>query len=246
MQTEKKHLEILLIQYFKEYYNDFPKGLILPSESPDFVVQLKSLNILGIEITRLNPGNAEIPNELLMKKNEFRNHFIEIVKELVEKDIPHHLFVKFLFSEKQIIREERKLMAAIKTANVIRKATIIKSTDSFFKLSIPSGQLPSGIDEILLVNHPIMQTSIWERSNNLGISNNVLDDIRTAIHKKDEKLRIYQKQRLNFYWLLIVTDRLRGVKSFNLANKIMNHKFHSNFQRVFLFDLVKSKVYVLV
>jgi len=91
-----------------------------------------------------------------------------------------------------------------------------------------------------------LEMAVWERSNNLGVSNNVVDDIRNAIHKKDEKLRLYQKQKLNYYWLLITTDRLRGVKNFNLVNKIMNQKFESRFQHVFLFDLIKSKVFELV
>jgi len=117
----------------------------------------------------------------------------------------------------------------------------------FFREIIPVDLLPEGLDEILIVNHPVMQTSAWERANNLGVSNDVVDDIRRAIHKKDEKLhRLYQKQRLNYYWLLITTDRLHGVKTFNLPEKIMNHEFHSEFQHVFLFDLIKASVYQLV
>jgi hypothetical protein len=99
---------------------------------------------------------------------------------------------------------------------------------------------------VLIVYHPGLEMSVWERSNNLGVSNNVLDDIRKAIHKKDEKLKLYRKQHLNYYWLLITTDRLRGIKGFNLQNKIQNSHFHSSFQHVFLFDLMKAKIYELV
>jgi hypothetical protein len=108
------------------------------------------------------------------------------------------------------------------------------------------GQLPPGIKDILIIGHPELQVSIWERSNNLGISNDVVADIKNAIHKKDEKLKLYQKQRLNYYWLLITTDRLRGVKNYNLPEKILNHSFHSSFQHVFLFDLIKAEVFELV
>ncbi|MDX9908322.1 MAG: hypothetical protein RBS23_02590, partial [Mariniphaga sp.] len=61
MQPDKKQLEVLLIQYFKDCYPDFPKGKIIPSESPDFILTLKSKNSLGIELTRLNPLNAREP-----------------------------------------------------------------------------------------------------------------------------------------------------------------------------------------
>ncbi len=120
------------------------------------------------------------------------------------------------------------------------------SSDIYFRILLAQPELPVELENILIVQHPELKTSIWERSNNLGVSNDVVDDIRTSIRKKDVKLGLYQKQRLNYYWLLIFTDRLRGIRSYNLAEKVRNHKFESRFQHVFLFDLVKSDIYQLI
>jgi len=246
MQPEKKQLEILIMQYFRESYTDFPKGIVAPSESPDFLLKLKSKNLLGIELTRLNPGNAVTPDETYLQEINLQENLIQTTLELFRQSSELKLIVKFLFSDEKKIASEKKLVVAVQTVNIIRKIVQYKKEDSFFKVSILASQLPDGIDEILIVHHPKLKTSIWERSNNLGISNDVVDDIRHSIHKKDEKLRLYQKQHLNFYWLLITTDRLRGVRNYNLPNKIMNHKFESRFQHVFLFDLLKSDVFQLV
>lgn len=246
MQPEKKQLEILLMDYFRECYIDFPKGLVSPSESPDFLVKMKSRNLLGIELTRLNPGNALEPDSEGLKVIEFREQLLQMALDIFQGKCNLNLFVKILFSESQPILPERKISVAVQVANLIFNVVKVRNEDSFFNESLQKKQLPEGIEEILIVHHPKLEFSVWERSNNLGVSNNVVDDIKMAIHKKDEKLRLYQKNHLNFYWLLITTDRLRGVKSFNLPNKIMNHKFHSRFQHVFLFDLIKSKVYQLV
>lgn len=246
MHREKKQLEIALMHYFMEFWPEFPKGSLLPTESPDFILKFKNRHQLGIELTRLNPGNAEPPDSEQIEVNEFRENLIGMVKDLFERDTPHKLFVKFLFSEEKTIAREREIMVAVQITNLIRKAVSKKKPQSFFTITIESTELPEGVDGLLIVNHPVLNVSFWERSNNLGVSNNVVDDIRLAILKKDEKLRLYQKQRLNYYWLLITTDRLRGVKSFNLPNKIMNHKFHSNFQHVFLFDLMQASVFLLV
>jgi hypothetical protein len=246
MQYDKKQLEILLIHYFSECYADFPKGKIVSSESPDFMIKMKNRHLLGIELTRLNPGNSTPPETEFLKEIESREQLIEMVRNIFERDFQHKLFVKFLFSEANYIKSESQIVVAVQTAGIIRRIVQHKKTNSTFRISISSDQLPEGIDEILIVGNPVLEVSIWERSNNLGVSNNVVDDIKNAIHKKDEKLRLYQKQRLNYYWLLITTDRLRGVKNFNLPNKIMNHTFHSDFQHVFLFDLIKSEVFVLV
>jgi hypothetical protein len=246
MQPEKKQLEILLMNYFRACYPDFPKGKLVPSESPDFILTLKSRNNLGIELTRLNPLNARIPDETELLNNRTREKIIESAKTLFEGTSSLKLFVKFLFSENNPVPAERELSVSVQLANMIRKVVANKNSNSFFRETVPYETLPEGLEALLIVHHPELEVSFWERSNNLGVSEDVVADIREAIHKKDEKLRIYQKQRLNYYWLLITTDRLRGVKNYNLPNKIMNHTFHSRFQHVFLFDLIKSEVFQLV
>jgi len=247
MQPDKKQLEILLVNYFRICYEGFPKGHLSPSESPDFILKMKSRHEIGIELTRLNPASRYIPDGNQRAQIQVREQIIGLSQDLFEKNSPLKLFVKFLFSDSKEISEEKQMSVAIQAVNLIRKAVTGKSSDSFFREIIPGDLLPEGLDGILIVNHPVMEISAWERANNLGVSNDVVDDIRRSIHKKDEKLlRLYQRQQLNYYWLLITTDRLHGVKSFNLPEKIMNHEFHSEFQHVFLFDLIKSRVYQLV
>ncbi len=246
MQPVKKQVEILLMHYFRECYNDFPSGRVNPSESPDFVVILKSKNCVGIELTRLNPLNAKEPDEDERNNLQIRERIIETARTFYESHSPLKLFVKFLFSDTMAISRERELSVSVRLAHLIRAITDRRTNLHFFSELIDAGQLPEGVEAVLIVHHPILEVSVWERSNNLGISENIVADLREAIRKKDEKLRLYQKQHLNYYWLLITTDRLRGVRNYNLFNKIMNHSFQSGFQHVFLFDLVKSEVFQLV
>jgi hypothetical protein len=246
MPMDKKQMEVLIIEYFRECYNEFPKGKVVPSESPDFILKMKSTHLLGIELTRLNPANAVPISENLQQEINFQEQLILKIKAHFERTSQYNLFVKFLFSETIKIAPERELSLVVRMARLISEQVKHKSGKRFFKETIPKSQLPEGIEEIVIMYHPGLETPVWERSNNLGISNDVVDDIRKSIHKKDEKLRLYQKQRLNYYWLLITTDRLRGIKSFNLPNKINNQKFKSRFQHVFLLDLVKGKIFELV
>ncbi len=224
----------------------FPKELLLTSESPDFIVSFKNHHLLGIELTRLYPGNAIVPTTEQIALNATRERIIELGKTIFEENLPHRLFVKFLFSEKYNIEEDREMVISVQLASIIRGKVKNLNPKAFFRISLSQPELPKKVENVLIVQHPELKTSVWERSNNLGVSNDVVDDIRTSIHKKDEKLGIYQKQRLNYYWLLIFTDRLRGIRSYNLAEKVRNHKFESRFQHVFLFDLVKSDIYELI
>ena len=246
MHQDKKQLEVLLLEYFRESYFDFPKGIVAPSESPDFIVSFKNHHLLGIELTRLNPWNLATQTPEQVAETVSRVNIIELTREIFEKNLPHRLFVKFLFSDKIKIYESREMISAIKFSSIIRERVKNLNYKTFFSISLVQPELPEELESILILNHPELKTSVWERSNNLGVSTNVVEDIRTAIHKKDEKIGLYQKQRLNYYWLLIFTDRLRGIRNYNLAEKVRNHRFESRFQHVFLFDLVKSDIYELI
>ncbi len=246
MYPDKKQLEILLLEYFRKSYTDFPRGIVITSESPDFIVSFKNHHLLGIELTRLNPGNAAQQTQQEIAATASQERIIELARNIFEEHLPHRLFVKFLFSEKAIIDTNREMLLSVQLSSIIREKVKDKNQNHFFKTSIAHPELPFELESVLIINHPELKKSFWERSNNLGVSTNVVEDIRNSIHKKDEKMRIYQKQHLNYYWLLIFTDRLRGIRSYNLAEKVRNHKFESRFQHVFLFDLVKSDIYELI
>ncbi len=246
MQEVKKQLEVLLVNYFRDCYPDFPKVKVVASESPDFVVKMKSKYKLGIELTRLNPANAVTKTEEQEDLINFRDELVADMLELFEVGSDAKLFVKFMFSEKHLITPERELMVRSRTVAKIKSVIADKSDRAFFHLILTNTDLPEGLEQVMIAQHPELKESVWERSNNLGISNNVVDDIRLAIAKKDEKLRIYQKQQLQQYWLLITTDCLRADKNINLLNKIRNEEFQSRFQQVFVLDLMRARVFPLV
>jgi len=246
MQELKKQLEVLLVSYFRECSDDFPNGKLVASESPDFIVKLKNSHRLGIELVRLNPGSAEVPDAIEDEQNLIQEELIEDARELFEQNSSEKLFVKFLFNKKHPVSPERSLAVAVRAVSAIRNGIRNWNPRTLFYLVIPKEQLPEGIDEILVAHHPGLETSVWERSNNLGISRNVVEDIQKSIEKKEEKLRLYKKQQLESYWLLITTDRLRGQRNYNIRNQIANQNFHSGFDGVFLFDLFRSHIFRLV
>ena len=246
MQVVKKQLEVLLVNYFKDCYPDFPKGKVVAFESPDFVVKMKNKHKIGIELTRLNPASAAIKTEADQFRINFRDELVEAMKELFEAGSDAKLFVKFMFSEKHLIHPERELIVRSKTVATIKSAIADKTDSTLFHKIFTNSDLPKGLEQVMIAHHPELKESVWERSNNLGISNNVVEDIRLAIAKKDEKLRLYRKQQLDEYWLLITTDCLRADKNINLLNKINNEEFESRFQQVFVLDLMRARVIPLL
>lgn len=241
MNEAKKQLELLLINYFRDCYPDFPKGKISAGESPDFVVKQKNRKKLGIELTRLHSSDSTA----LINQPAEAGLFVELIetsRELFERTSDWKLFVKFGFSESNVITQQRLLSVAARIAGGIRKTLVNKNPCSFFYETIQKTQLPAGIMEILVVHHPVLKTSVWEQVNNLGISGNIVDDIRHVIQKKEEKLPLYRKQSPNENWLLISSDQLQSAKNYNINNQLLKQQFPSGFARVLLFQLMKGKI----
>ncbi len=52
--SDKKAHEHQVLQIFRNLVSDFPKGKVLPTESPDFLVRLNRKKVIGIELTELH------------------------------------------------------------------------------------------------------------------------------------------------------------------------------------------------
>lgn len=245
MQERKKQLEILLANYFRQIFKDFPKCKIVPSESPDFFLKLSAKKQIGLELTSVNPTVAFTCMDD-KHVHELRERIILLSKELFGNHSMFPVFVKILFSESKPIIPERELAVSAKLAIRILKTVENKNSRSFFVRSVPHSQLPEGVEGVLVVHHPALKESVWEAANNLGVSDNVLEDIISAIEKKERKLPLYQKQKTEANWLLITSDRLRGKRSYSIKNQIIKQRFDSQFDCIFLFDLLKGEVFKLV
>ncbi len=242
MREAKKQLELLLINYFRRCYTDFPKGNIVASESPDFVVKQKNRKKLGIELTRLHPSTLSESGNL-PPTFESRTEIMETTRELFERNSTWKLFVKFLFTDPDMIATERILPVSAMIANLIRQTVSGKNPRSFFYHNLTDTQLPSGIKELLIIHHPGFSESVWEQANNLGISTHLIDDITRIIQKKEQKLSLYRKRQLDENWLLISSDYLQAVRNYNIHNQLLRQDFISGFDRILLFDLIKQRTF---
>jgi len=57
--------ELLIIEQFRNEYEEFPKGKLQKSESPDFILKVSAKNAIGIELTKLHGPTV----------NKFKTHY---------------------------------------------------------------------------------------------------------------------------------------------------------------------------
>ena len=122
MLPDKKQVEILLMHYFRKCYMAFPKGKLVPSESPDFILKVNTKKGIGIELTRLNPLHTYMPDKIQTDRHYMRERIINSVKSLFAQTSTLKLFVKFQFSYNIPIEEERELSVVARVVNKIRQA----------------------------------------------------------------------------------------------------------------------------
>ena len=68
------------------------------------------------------------------------------------------------------------------------------------------------------------------------------ENITACLEAKNEKLRLYQRKKLNEYWLVISVNDLQSWNRINIHNKLIIWVFKTGFNRVFLFNTIDGKV----
>jgi len=80
--SDKKAHEHQILQIFRNLIADFPKGKVLPTESPDFLVRLNRKKVIGIELTELHGQTF------------YDNHGYYTNPELLYQNIEHTISAK--------------------------------------------------------------------------------------------------------------------------------------------------------
>ncbi len=123
------------------------------------------------------------------------------------------------------------------------KGKLVKSESPDFILK-QSPKRSIGI-ELTKLHHPENRFFYRDKRNDIQINELSKEPIEYTIKAKEEKLPLYQKKKINTFWLIITLEKYNVSKSLNLNNKFENWAFSSKFQKVFLFELVNRKVYEL-
>jgi hypothetical protein len=240
----KKQLEIVTADFFRKLNPDFPKGKLAPSESPDFVLTLNTRLSYGMEITRLYSAGPPVSTEgdnLFALQTEFMTR----CRHCFEQYISEPFWVKFLFSPVRVPEESAMLAASVRIGASLKKICRNFSGNTFSYL-IPENELPSFLDAVLVLKHPMLTEAIWDICDLPGPRNHLVHDISQTILRKEEKLPLYRAGNHAQYWLLVIADVLSPLRKLNTANVIGNYTFSSAFHKVFLLELMNTRYFQLV
>ncbi|WP_372773680.1 hypothetical protein [Mangrovibacterium sp.] len=129
---DKKN-EHIILQQFARLWDNFPKGRIVPAESPDFILKINHKKAIGIELTEL-------------KGQDFINHTGRLVNPLYLID---HLKETIDAKQEKLILYRRKRLFQIW---LLIHLAELRGTVSFnLKNKLDNLKLYSGFDRIFLL-----------------------------------------------------------------------------------------------
>ncbi len=243
---EKKSEERNILEYFSRLYHDFPKGKIIETESPDFIVSPGPKQRLGIEITRLTQAKVENQKFSPARGNNHENDILQEAQKIYNhKNDSVPLALSIGFKTNIEIDEEETLDIANEIADDVSNKVRHASPDSEFQFFVEDPRAGNYIDFIEGKHFPGINVSAWLNAGGFQIPDFSREYLVNRIHSKEQKLPLYRKNNLNFIWLILVTDSLQRTVSFNLFNQIEAWNLESEFDRVFLFEIVENKIYIV-
>jgi len=85
-ERHKKEEKDVMLQ-FRRLWEDFPKGRLIQSESPDFMLYQSAKKSVGIEITRIVRSDEFIPSSHSQSQTDNKMKYFRISRNLVEQAI---------------------------------------------------------------------------------------------------------------------------------------------------------------
>jgi hypothetical protein len=242
---QKDREEQAILNYFRETYEEFPKGKLLKSESPDFILRVNRKKTIGIELTKLfkhRPDRDRIPQK---RPRELYKRIVSEARVLFGSKSDVDLSVHISFPAGIQLPRARAGDTAARIVNAIRISLIDRDFTRMFNIQIEPPDAPFPVSSIHILYNPEQRNSVWNYAEAFDAQELEEDNVKKIISHKEDKLQIYQRRRFESYWLVVVIDALDRSSSFNIDNKIENWDIETSFDKIFLFEQFQRKIYEL-
>ena len=251
-QEVKDRKEWAVINMFRSCYSSFPIGKLEKSESPDFLLHCdkngKNL-LVGIELTELKYERGDKLFNLRAHE-DFMVLLMEDARRIVETQCQDKLVVEVLFSEEVsptvlMVDQEAQLIVRRGLAEEVAKVVldnIPEATGLKYKVDRTSKYgyhtLHSKIVSVSIQNVTgRWYESLWYAALATKVKSLSISSVSQRLMAKDCKLKKYNPS-CDEQWLVIIQNSFLMSSTYNplTAQKALSHTYHSNFDKVFVFE----------
>jgi len=238
----KKDRECMQIKRFAELLADFPKGEVIPTENPDFLVECDG-SYVGIELTDLYWKSAAgvLPYQA---GESIRQRVADMVRrELVNQRMPN-MAVSLFFSHGFHFDKASAAPTASKVVALVRE--FLPAHGGRVELGVNNlwVRLPDGVDEMSICVLPEFTEIHVSAPETAFIPNVEADHIQSEINKKERRLLDY-RNRAKVVWLIIIADHGSISSWFETHMNFPVTAYTSKYDRVFLFEWATGIIHEL-
>jgi hypothetical protein len=243
--NHKKNEEKLLLRHFKEIYYNFPKGKLIATESPDFILKPGPQHAIGMELMRLHKDKTDTDAFAPRSTEYLKRELIQETKLRFEQQSAIKCYTVLYFTPDFKLFKNQLIPLSKSLSQLISDKIKKRDKRSPFQETINNTKHSDVIQSIRLLYHPAVPYSYWTSGETFLTSSLTRELFIRHIREKEEKMELYKQKKLDQYWLILLTDFATRSTSFNLHNKLSLWSFRSTFHKVFLFEIFNPGIYEL-
>jgi len=235
-----KAREQRFVELFKGAYPNFPAGEIVADENqerPDAIV-VTSQGKVGIEITSLHD------DKLKRTESECEKAVLDARRIYEKQGLPKLHVSVHIGGEISFNRANRKkyanAIAGLVAANVPPPGKYVAVENGF---NDPA-RFPYEIDSIYIYRYSWPDENHWNAPSGGFYREHFVEELQRVISEKDSKLGGYMPD-CKEQWLLVVAENSSPSTFFDPSETTVNHTYKSAFNKVFVMELFKVKLFEL-
>lgn len=235
---DKKELEQMHLDCFREAYGRFPEGKVESGEAPDFSI-LAPGRKLGIETTQLfRPVSSG--SRPMQEQETLQQKVVDSAKNIFEECRSAGLDVCVFFNTHVLLSKRGVGPLARKMATLV--AENVPRPGAWNELDWRIGShFPEEIS-LMRVWYPTFDPeSFWSVSRWAFVAEIDPAEIQVILDRKNSRISDYREDS-NEIWLLIVADGRNHSTSVKFLPTVATHRFRSMFDRTFVFRRLEKQI----
>ncbi len=233
-----------MLRRFRAVRSHFPAGNIIPSESPDFILQ-GSESALGIELTELfvAPGDSASPPQAV---ESARSRVLALAKEIMSRSSDPSLAVSVHFRHfwqpigRDLSSLAQRLVHIVQREGPLAPGISVELADGDERLS----EVHDAVVSVTILSPPIAADHFWMAPGFAWMAPLERAALAEVITAKEELFPRYLS-KVNRAWLVLVFRSSRLSSAFTFDPVSIQPLFSSCFERIYLFDDFRRQTWLL-
>ncbi|MDT8409317.1 MAG: hypothetical protein RQ741_06935 [Wenzhouxiangellaceae bacterium] len=239
----KKQVELRYLNAVRCGIDDFPRGTVIETESPDFLIESPECTI-GVEITRIfSPAEPNSPQP--QSQDNERDLIAERAKAIaVDQSLPPVMVDIYFDSRKLLRKRDRDAIGKALVDIVAANMPAFGDDRSIENRHAADPRFPTQVAAMHIWRFKPLTSHLWQTGNGGIVNENFSPYLQWRINCKNGKVSMYRR-KCDACWLVIVADWRGPSAFFTISEKMSGNAYTAAFDRVYFVERYSDRVVML-